>query len=71
MAFTTLVFYQNSKSMSGHEINKQHIAFKQNAKGNLDVNIKQYQSILSSIQKENKKQNKKNKQVETVQIFKD
>lgn len=54
--------------MSGHEISKQHIAFKQNAKSNSDVNIKQYQSILSSIQKEKKKkQNKKtNKQKQYI-----
>lgn len=58
--------------MSGHEISKQHIAFKQNARGSLDFNIKVV-LVYTELNTKRKKQNKTNKkkQKETIHIFKD
>lgn len=55
-------------SMSGHGIRKQHIAFKQNAKGNSDFNIKVV-LVYAELSTKEKKQTKKTKK-ETVHIFK-
>lgn len=63
MVYTTLVFYQNSTIMAGHEISKQHIAFKQNATGNRDFNIKVVLVYTEFSTKEKKnKRTKKTKQ---------
>lgn len=55
--------------MSGHEISKQHIAFKQNARGSLDFNIKVV-LVYTELNTKRKKQNKTNKKKETIHIFK-
>ena len=57
--------------MSGHEISKQHIAFKQNARGSLDFKIKVV-LVYTELNTKRKKQNKTNKkkQKETIHIFK-
>ena len=46
--------------MSGHEISKQHIAFKQNARGSLDFNIKVV-LVYTELNTKRQKQNKTNK----------
>lgn len=45
--------------LSGHEISKQHIAFKQNARGNSDFNIKVVLVYTELNTKEKTKQKKK------------
>lgn len=49
--------------MSGHEISKQHIAFKQNARGSLDFNIKVV--LVYTELNTKRKKTKQNKQKKT------
>lgn len=58
--------------MPGHEISKEHIAFKQNARRDSDFNIKSSISLYWAQYKRKKQNEKKNKtkQKETVHILK-
>lgn len=54
--------------MSGHEISKQHIAFKQNARGSLDFNIKVVlvYTELNTKRKKTKQNKQKNKKKQYI-----